>query len=116
MYTVAICLSRMSVESRSSGGCITEEDLEEARVRLLEHQSDHTELIDEVEPISAAPFRTELPPAALRDGNYGSVTTLQSIQQRTAPKIKRYRIPFLILLAFDFGMVIFLYIICSEVQ
>lgn len=110
----------MSVEARSLGSSITEGDLEEARQRLLEHQYDHeydTEPVTETEPTLAVPHghRTQLPPAPLRDGNYGSVSTLQSIQQKPAPRIKRYRIPFLILLVFDFGMVIFLSIICSQV-
>ena len=109
----------MSLESRSLGSSTTEGDLEEARQRLLEHQYDHeyhTDPVNEVQPTLAVPHRTRLPPTPLRDGNYGSVTTLQSIQQKPAPRIKRYRIPFLILLAFDFGMVIFLSIICSEVH
>ena len=108
----------MSVESRSLGSSITEGDLEEARQRLLEHQYDHeyqTEPVTEIEPTLAVPHRTRLPSTPLRDGNYGSVSTLQSIQQKSAPKTKRYRIPFLILLVFDFGMVIFLSIICTEV-
>ena len=108
----------MSLETRSLGSSITEGDLEEARQRLLEHHYDHeynTEPVTETEPTLAVPHRTQLPPTPLRDGNYGSVSTLQSIQQKPAPRIKRYRIPFLILLVFDFGMVIFLSIICSEV-
>lgn len=109
----------MSVESRSLGSSITEGDLEEARQRLLEHQYDHddqTEPVTETEPTLAAPHRIRLPPTPLRDGNYGSVSTLQSIQQKPAPRNKRYRIPLLILLVFDFGMVVFLSIICSEVR
>lgn len=110
----------MSMETRSLGSSITEGDLEEARQRLLEHQYDreyNTEPVTETEPPLAVPHghRTQLPHMPLRDGNYGSVSTLQSIQQKPAPRIKRYRIPFLILLVFDFGMVIFLSIICSEV-
>ena len=108
----------MSLETRSLGSSITEGDLEDARQRLLEHQyvlEYNTEPVTEIEPTLAVPHRAQLPPTPLRDGNYGSVSTLQSIQQKPAPKIKRYRIPFLILLAFDFGMVIFLSVICSEV-
>ena len=108
----------MSTESRTS---TADGDLEEARQLLLEHQYVQNELYDpepvnEVLPTTlGSPRHNGLLPQPLRDGNYGSVSTLQSIQQKPAPKIKRYRIPFLILLAFDFGMVIFLSIICSEV-
>ena len=98
----------------------TEEDLEGARQRLLEHQYDqdahHTEPVNEIQPATLEiPYQNGVPPPPLRGGNYGSVSTLQSAQQKTPTKIKRYRLPFLILLAFDFGMVIFLSIICSEV-
>lgn len=97
-----------------TGSSTTEGDLEEARQRLLEHHHEQDEY--STEPADESTYRNGLHPALLRDGNYGSVSTLQSIQQKDSPKIKRYRIPFLILVAFDFGMVIFLSIICSEVM
>ena len=104
----------MTTETRSLPSSTTEGDLEEARQRLLEHHYDQEE--HSTDPANEATCRNGSHPVLLRDGNYGSVSTLQSIQQRDSPKIKRYRIPFLILVAFDFGMVIFLSIICSEVM
>ena len=115
------CLD-MSTETRSLASSATEGDLEEARQRLLEHHCAEEELYYQTEAVNdglqstlGSTHRNGLPAPPLRDRNYGSVSTLQSIQPKVTPKIKRYRIPFLILIAFDFGMVIFLSIICSEV-
>lgn len=108
----------MSFESSSRES--VERDLEEARQRLVLHRYDQDER--HTEAVLSTPTTLEhhrehgLPPTQLRNGSYGSVSTLQSIQQKAPPKVKRYRIPFLILIAFDFGMVIFLSIICSEVS
>ena len=111
----------MSLDSRSRSSSISiERDLEEARQRLVLHQYDQEECNTEndvhVRTALEHPHGSGLPPTPLRHGNYGSVSTLQSIQQKAPPKVKRYRIPFLVLIAFDFGMVIFLSIICSEVS
>ena len=108
------CLD-MSTETRSLASSATEGDLEEARQRLLEHHCAEEAVNDGLQSTLESTHRNGLPAPPLRDRNYGSVSTLQSIQQKVTPKIKRYRIPFLILIAFDFGMVIFLSIICSEV-
>ena len=46
--------------------------------------------------------------------NYGSVTSSLPSSGRNNQKIKRYRLPLLILLVFDCGLVIFLSIICYD--
>ena len=118
---VACWRASMSLDSRSRSSSVSiERDLEEARQRLVLHQYDQDECNTENEVHVRTglehPHGSGLPPTPLRNGNYGSVSTLQSIQQKAPPKVKRYRIPFLVLMAFDFGMVIFLSIICSEVS
>ena len=99
-------MERRVPDSTSLRSSITEEDLEDARQRLLLHQEE-----DDTE------YTTPLPPhqPARSQAQYGSVSTVQSSQATRPLKPKRYRLPFLILLVFDFGLIVFLSIICSVV-
>ena len=104
--STCIRMERRVPDSTSLRSSITEEDLEDARQRLLLHQEE-----DDTE------YTTPLPPhqPARSQAQYGSVSTIQSSQATRPPKPKRYRLPFLILLVFDFGLIVFLSIICSVV-
>ena len=101
-----IRMERRVPDSASLRSSITEEDLEDARQRLLLHQEE-----DDTE------YTTPLPPhqPARSQAQYGSVSTIQSSQATRPSNPKRYRLPFLILLVFDFGLIVFLSIICSVV-
>ena len=101
-----IRMERRVPDSTSLRSSITEEDLEDARQRLLLHQEE-----DDAE------YTTPLPPhqPVRSQAQYGSVSTIQSSQTTRPPNPKRYRLPFLILLVFDFGLIVFLSIICSVV-
>ena len=105
--STCIGMERRVPDSTSLRSSITEEDLEDARQRLLLHQEeDGTE------------YTTPLPPhqPVRNQTQYGSVSTIQSSQTTRPPATpKRYRLPFLILLVFDFGLIVFLSIICSVV-
>ncbi len=94
---------------------VTEAELEQARARLLAHQE-----YEETE--SEGMYGNYYP-----GPNYGSVPVVlpstvirpQSSAKKRArsrqQQRRRYRVPFLILLLFDCGLIIFLSIICSEV-
>ena len=87
----------------------TDDDLEEARQRLLVHQEENGR------PEYTAPLPQRQP--CDNQTRYGSVSTLQSTTQaKRAPTNKRFRLPFFIILVFDWGLVIFLSIICSVVS
>ncbi len=68
-------------------------------------------------PASHTPHATQV--GGPWHANYGSVATMNSITsmgRRKPPRKKRYRLPFLILLAFDWGMVIFFSIVVEGVS
>lgn len=100
-------MERRVVDSTSLRSSGTDEDLEEARQRLLAHQEEN-----------GAGYTAPLSQHQQRDNQtrYGSVSTLQSSPAKKTPSMKRYRLPFLILLVFDWGLVVFLSIICSVVS
>jgi len=97
-------MERRVVDSTSLRSSGTDEDLEEARQRLLVHQEEN-----------GAGYTAPLPQHQQRDNQtrYGSVSTLQSSPAKKTPSMKRYRLPFLILLVFDWGLVVFLSIIAQ---
>ena len=105
----------------SSTRSVVEDGLEEARQRLLMHQDDQDSDDDKDQGPAVVgrglPFIPEAPPTVLtQTTRYGSVSTLQSNQQRKVVRGKRYRLAFLILLAFDLGLIVFLSIICTQVH
>ena len=97
-------MAQTAPDSSSLQSSGTEEDLKEARRRLLAEDDHH------------------YTPGSLRPSHYGSVPPLLPVSADTYPSSrrkstrKRYRLPFLILLVFDWGLVVFLSIICSEVS
>lgn len=132
---------------------VTDDDLEEARQRLLAHQYDQDAEVNHTDQLTngglyqagrngglyqavpngglyeAGPNgglyqagTTGLPPPVTvepptdnqsRVSRYGSVsTTASNAAQKKPPHGKRYRLPLLILLGFDWGLVVFLSIIC----
>ena len=120
--------------SRSS--MTTIEDLEELRQRLLEHQHHHEDGVqgDEDDRMGGYyPAQSTLPvhtgittlgvPSIYSRGvpsdppDYGTVRRVQDSQVITQPKTKakRYRLPFLIMLGFDWGLIIFLSILLAKV-
>lgn len=105
--STCIRMERRVPDSTSLHSSITEEDLEDARQRLLLHQEEN-----------GTEYTTPLPPhqPVRNQTQYGSVSTIQSSQTTRPPATsKSYRLPFLILLVFDFGLIVFLSIICSVV-
>ncbi len=114
---------------------VTDEDLEVARQKLLLAQAEDEDpeissiapLLPESESppmlyqghqeaVNGGPHRTvaietPLPDNHSRTSRYGSVSMSVSNRRKT-PLDKRYRLPLLILLGFDWGMVVFLSIIC----
>ena len=111
---------------------ITDDDLEEARQRLLAHQYDqeaednhqaednHPDQLPNGRLYQAGtrglppPVVVEpLPDNQSRVSRYGSLsTTASNTTQKKTSQMKRYRLPLLILLGFDWGLVVFLSIIC----
>lgn len=90
--------------SSSLRSLITEDNLEEASQRLLADDQRDDGGIE-----SYAPHHGHRP------AQYGSVAT-GNLSRKRAPRSKRYRLPFLILLAFEWGLVVFLSIICTKVS
>ncbi len=112
----------------------TDDDLEVARQRLLLAQADDEDPeVSSIAPLlsgsdsppflyqrgglNGGPQRTVAIEAPLsetvsRGSRYGSVSSTVPNGRKTMSKEKRYRLPLLILLGFDWGMVIFLSIIC----
>ncbi|XP_064399305.1 stAR-related lipid transfer protein 3-like isoform X2 [Halichondria panicea] len=114
----------------STRGSMTDEDLEVARQRLLQAQAEDEEpevssiapLLPAYEPpyqggvANGFPHTTilvddQLPDNQSRTSRYGSMSTTVSTQRKTVNE-KRYRLPLLILLGFDWGIVVFMSIIC----
>ena len=106
----------------------TDDDLEEARQRLLAHQYEPDTEPEET-PLAippgvyqrgplenGAPARILITEPSNADNNsrgsrYGSVSAYPP-QRKPHPRVKRYRLPLLILLGFDWGLVVFLSVIC----
>lgn len=114
---------------------VTDEDLEVARQRLLLAQAEEEDpeissiapllsqsesppMLYPGEGVNGGPRRTvaieaPIPDNHSRTSRYGSVsTTVSNHRSKTVSGQKRYRLPLLILLGFDWGMVVFLSIIC----
>ncbi len=117
----------------STRGSMTDEDLEVARQRLLQAQAEDEEpevssiapLLPPHEPPYQGGVANGVPHTTVlidnqspgnndnqsRTSRYGSMSTTISTQRKTVNE-KRYRLPLLILLGFDWGIVIFMSIIC----
>lgn len=114
-----------STRSSVHSSVTTMEDLEEARQRLLEHQH-HQEVEEEDEERTQFLYsQSQIPPYNGRRRlpevhNYGAVTPRDSPAPPQAPsnqnKAKRYRLPFLIILGFDWGLVVFLSVLLAKVN
>lgn len=67
-------------------------------------------------PAAALPLAMATQAAHNAQSQYGSVSSSLPSSGRAKPKGKRYRLPFLILLVFDCGLVVFLSIISYDSQ
>ena len=97
----------------------TDAELEQARERLLADQDDHQHHYYPVIP-TLSDERPLLGQYERPDPVYGAIPPTNQDAHRSQRKRdgrrKRYRLPFLILLTFDWGLMIFLSIICAEVS
>lgn len=142
-FSTTIQQDKMASYQSSYHSSVTDDDLEEARQRLLAHQY-HQDTEDSEPNLTRhrTPYQAngvdiprELPRDVLgnpnppptvvvdhltadnqsRGSRYGSVSTTVSVttpQKRVPTQWRRYRLPLLILLAFNWGLVVFLSLIC----